>query len=213
MARATKEQSEVTARRILEVAGGLFGARGYADVGLEEVAALAQVTRGAVYHHYGNKQTLFATVAAQAQRRVARTVSEAAETAGGSWDGLVAGCRAFLDASVAGTHRRILLVDAPAVLGWNTWREQDAAASGELLTEALTELAHDGVIAVHSPAAAAALLSGAMNEAALRIAEGACSTDEVWPDLLGLLNGLRTGKQSSAWIDGAKEIHQSVDGA
>ena len=67
-------------------------------------------------------------------------MAAAAEAAGGSWDGLVAGSRAFLDASVADVHRRILLVDAPAVLGWTTWREQDAAASGRLLTEALTDL-------------------------------------------------------------------------
>jgi hypothetical protein len=77
------------------------------------------------------------------------------------------------------------------VLGWNTWRAQDAAASGHLLTEAITELAAEEVIRVHSPAATAALLSGAMNEAALRIAEGAHATDDVWPDLLALLTGLR----------------------
>ena len=133
MPRATKEQSEITARRILRVAGELFGERGYAAVGLAEVAASAQVTRGAVYHHYGSKQALFAAVAAVAQQRVGQLVSDAADAAGGPWEGLIAGCRAFLDASVAGAHRRILLVDAPAVLGWNTWRAQDAAASGHLL--------------------------------------------------------------------------------
>ncbi len=159
--------------------------------------AAAQVTRGAVYHHYGSKQALFATVAAGAQQRVAGTVAAAAEAAGGSWDGLVAGCRAFLDASVADVHRRILLVDAPAVLGWTTWREQDAAASGRLLTEAITDLVAEGVIRVHSPAAIAALLSGAMNEAALRIAEAGdaeISMADLWPDLLTLLNGLRTAQ-------------------
>ena len=196
MPRATREQSELTARRILEVATGLFGERGYPAVGLAEVAAAAQVTRGAVYHHYGSKQALFAAVAAGAQQRVAGTVAASAEAAGGSWDGLVAGCRAFLDAGVADVHRRILLVDAPAVLGWTTWREQDAAASGRLLTEAFTDLIAEGAVRVHSPAATAALLSGAMNEAALRIAESAdaeVSMAALWPDLLTLLNGLRTG--------------------
>ncbi|MEU4423260.1 TetR family transcriptional regulator [Actinoplanes sp. NPDC024001] len=194
MARATKEQSEITARRIREVATAMFAERGYAAVGLEEVAAAAEVTRGAVYHHYRNKQALFEAVAAAAQQRVADAVTTAADAAGEPWDGLVAGCRAFLTASVTDTHRRILLLDAPAVMGWSTWRRQDAAASGHHLAEAVAELAAAGHLRVTSPDATAALLSGAMNEAALRIAESPdrdAALDETWADLLRLLNGLR----------------------
>ncbi len=199
MARATKEQSEVTARRIGEVAAALFAERGYAAVGLEEVAAAAQVTRGAVYHHYRNKQHLFEAVAAAAQQRVADAVVTAADAAANPWNGLLAGCRAFLTASVADTHRRILLVDAPSVLGWSTWRSQDAAASGHHLAEAVTELVAAGHLEAGSPAATAALLSGAMNEAALRIAEAPdrdAALAETWPDLLRLLRGLRPPRPS-----------------
>ncbi|WP_229070534.1 TetR family transcriptional regulator [Actinoplanes sp. DH11] len=195
MARATKEQSEITARRIREVATTLFTERGYASVGLEEVAAAAQVTRGAVYHHYRNKQALFEAVAAAAQQRVAAAVTTAAEAAGDPWDGFVAGCRAFLVASVTDTHRRILLLDAPAVMGWNTWRDQDAAASGHHLAEAVAGLAASGHLRVTSPAATAALLSGAMNEGALHIAgarDRAAALDATWADLVRLLDGLRT---------------------
>ncbi|MEV6595678.1 TetR family transcriptional regulator [Actinoplanes sp. NPDC051346] len=194
MARATKEQSEITARRIRDVAAALFAERGYAAVGLEEVAAAAGVTRGAVYHHYRNKQHLFEAVAAAAQERVADAVARAADATTDPWEGLVAGCQAFLIASVADTHRRILLVDAPAVMGWSTWRSQDAAASGHHLTEAVAALAAGGRLEVNSPEATAALLSGAMNEAALRIAEAPdrdAALADTWPDLLRLLRGLR----------------------
>lgn len=194
MARATKEQSEVTARRIREVATALFAERGYTAVGLEEVAAAAHVTRGAVYHHYRNKQHLFEAVAAAAQQRVAAAVASAADAVTDPWDGLVAGCRAFLTASVTDTHRRILLIDAPAVMGWSTWRNQDAAASGHHLAVAVTELAAGGRLEVNSPEATAALLSGAMNEAVLRIAEAPdrdAALADTWPDLLRLLQGLR----------------------
>ncbi|WP_328472273.1 TetR/AcrR family transcriptional regulator [Actinoplanes sp. NBC_00393] len=194
MPRATKEQSEITAQRIREVATELFAEYGYASVGLEVVAANAEVTRGAVYHHYRNKQTLFEAVAAAAQQQVANAVTTAAEATADPWDGLVAGCRAFLTASVTDTHRRILLLDAPAVMGWSTWRSQDAAASGHHLAEAVADLAAAGHLEVTSPEATAALLSGAMNEAALRIAEATdreAALAETWPDLLRLLNGLR----------------------
>jgi AcrR family transcriptional regulator len=196
MARATKEQSELTARRILATATDLFATRGFAAVGLEEVAAAAQVTRGAVYHHYGSKKGLFEAVAAAAQQQVADAVVAAAEGSPDPWIGLLAGCRAFLTASVADGNRRILLVDAPATLGWHTWREQDADASGRHLTEALAELAAAGRIVVRSAAGAAALLSGAMNEAALRIAAAAdrdAELDALWPDLHRMLLGLRPG--------------------
>ncbi|MBG0564346.1 TetR/AcrR family transcriptional regulator [Actinoplanes aureus] len=204
MARATKEQSEITARRIREVATGMFAERGYASVGLEEVAAAAQVTRGAVYHHYGNKQTLFEAVAAAAQQRVADAVTAAADAAADPWDGLIAGCRAFLTVSVTDSHRRILLLDAPAVMGWSTWRSQDAAASGHHLTEAIADLAATGHLTITSPEATSALLSGAMNEAALRIAEAPdrdAALEETWSDLTRLLNGLRSaaGPASSGY--------------
>lgn len=193
MARATREQSEITARRIRDVAAALFAERGYATVGLEEVAAAARVTRGAVYHHYRNKQHLFEAVAAAAQQRVADAVARAADAVTDPWESLVAGCRAFLTASVADTHRRILLIDAPAVMGWSTWRSQDAAASGHHLAEAVAELAAGERLEVHSPEATAALLSGAMNEAVLRIAEAPdrdAALADTWPDLLRLIQGL-----------------------
>ena len=191
MARASREQSEITGRRILQVAAAQFAERGYAAVGLEEVAAAAAVTRGAVYHHYGSKQGLFRAVTAEVQRRVAGEVERAADAETDPWLGFLAGCRAFLSAAVAAGSRRILLVDAPAVLDWSTWRAQDGDASGRHLVEALTALAADGVIEVRSVAGAAALLSGAMNEAALRIADGEADLDAVVADLSRLLDGMR----------------------
>ena len=62
-----------------------------------------------------------------------------------------------------------LLIDAPAVLGWNSWRQQDSEASRVHLTQALAELAERGLITLSSVSGASALLSGEMNEAALCI--------------------------------------------
>jgi AcrR family transcriptional regulator len=157
--RATKEEAEATAARVLDTARALFVARGYADVGLEEVAAEAGVTRGAVYHHYRNKKSLFEAVLAAVQAEVGAAIEVAA--VGDPREQLERGCRAFLAAAVAPEVRRILLVDAPAVLGWAAWREHDAAG---------TRLLAEGVAAAGLAPAFTPLLNGALNEAALWIA-------------------------------------------
>jgi len=85
------------------------------------------------------------------------------------------------------------LIDAPAVLGWDTWRRQDAATSARHLEEALTELVEAGVVEVASVPATTALLSGAMNEAALWAASRANqgALEEAWTDLRRLLSAIR----------------------
>jgi AcrR family transcriptional regulator len=168
MPRASAADAARTAQRVLDVASGLFATRGFGQVSLDGVARAADVTRGAVYHHYGNKAGLFGAVAAQLQARVADDVVEAADRAGTDPRArLSAGSHAFLDAITSGAAVRVLLVDAPAVLGWQEWRRLDAENSGMHLQEALRELGvGDDVLD-----ALAAQLSGAMNEAALWIAE------------------------------------------
>lgn len=184
MARATREQSEQTARAVRTSAFRLFADLGYADVGLERVAEHAGVTRGAVYHHFGSKLGLFTAVTADAQAIVAAAVECAAP--GDGWDAIEAGSAAFLRAVVDPSVRRILLVDAPAVLGWTAWRDLDAAHSGRLLVDGLRAL--DDLVV--EPAAAAALLNGAMNEAALWVAAGG-DADEAERGALRIIRSLR----------------------
>ena len=156
-----------TAQRVLEVATESFAASGYGEVTLDDVARAAGVTRGAVYHHYRNKAGLFRAVAAHLQAEVAGAVVTGAQSAGTDPTAqLRAGSHAFLDAITAGPAVQILLVDAPAVMGWAQWRELDARNSGAHLREALNRA---GVPAEVLEATAAGL-SGAMNEAALWLA-------------------------------------------
>jgi AcrR family transcriptional regulator len=179
---------------VRERARELFAARGFADVGLDEIAAAAGVTRGAVYHHFGSRRGMFDAVHAWAQGEVARTIAVATADIAEPWEALKVGCRAFLDAAVREDVRRILLVDAPAVAGWDAWRELDARGSARLLHEVLTELRDAGVVDVASVDACHALLSGAMNEAALRAASldsAERGIAEAWPTLERMLDALR----------------------
>lgn len=177
MPRATAAAAAETARVVRAAATDLFGARGFADVSLDDVAAAAGVTRGAVYHHYRNKLGLFRAVAAGLQESVAEAVVAAAETAGtersaaggargSAFAELRAGSHAFLDAITVPPAARVLLVDAPAVIGWAEWRELDAANSARHLREALASADTPDELLD----AMTAQLSGAMNEAALQLA-------------------------------------------
>ncbi|MCV2489909.1 TetR/AcrR family transcriptional regulator [Geodermatophilus sp. YIM 151500] len=167
MPRSSRLEAARTEARVRSTARSLFAERGYAAVGLEDVAARAGVTRGAVYHHFASKRGLFEAVLADVLGAVGTAVARAAGPIDEPWESLEVGCRTFLAAVLDPGVRRIALVDAPAVLGWSTWRGADAASSGRLLDQVLHRLADDGRLATTSVAAASALLSGAMNEAVL----------------------------------------------
>lgn len=168
MPRASAEAAAQTARDVLAAAMELFDTDGYAAVSVDDIASAAGVTRGAVYHHYRNKEGLFRAVAAQLQGQVAATVVAAAEAAGSDPQArLRAGCHAFLDAITGRPASRILLVDGPAALGWAQWRELDAAHSMVHLREGLRASGVDEALLD----AATVQLSGAMNEAALWVTE------------------------------------------
>src|SRR6185436_1657920 len=92
-----EEQAAATRSELLRVARDLFAARGYADVGTEEIVRAAHVTRGALYHHFADKRDLFRAVHGQlAEDLLHRIVAQTAGSAD-AWEGLTRGMRAFLD--------------------------------------------------------------------------------------------------------------------
>ena len=188
------EQRTVTTTKLVAISRTLFAELGYAQTPTEEIVRRAGVTRGALYHHFENKEGLFHAVVAAVQQDVAQRIMTAADTAADLWDQLFAGCRAFLEVSLDPEVRRILLLDAPAVLGWEKWRALDAQHSMQTLDWILTALVQEGRIHVASIPAAVHLLSGAMNEAALWIAQAEQpekALDEAMATLAQLLTGLQ----------------------
>lgn len=170
------EQRARTRGALLDEAERLFARDGYGAVGVPAVVAGAGVTKGALYHQFDGKAALFAAVLERVQARVADRVVAAAEAGPDPWGRLVAGCRAFLDASTEPTTARIMLVDGPAVLGWAAWRAVDERTSGRHLGEALAALVQQGELEPQPVEPLARLLSGAMNELAMWLA-GPGTTD------------------------------------
>ncbi len=188
------QQREQTRQALLRESRRLFATWGYGAVGLSEIVRAAGVTKGALYHHFGSKADAFRAVLEEVQQEVAEAVRLAAAAQDDPWAQLTAGCRAFLAASTDPRIQRIMLVDGPAVLGWQQWRALDEAASARHLAEALTALIDEGVIAAQPVAPLTHLLSGAMNEAALWLATSTDPEDltHTWAALSRMLEALRT---------------------
>jgi AcrR family transcriptional regulator len=164
------ERSRVTRERLLSHARELFGARGYAGVGTEEIVRAAGVTRGALYHQFRDKEALFEAVVVAVE---ADATAASATAATGSEDALEllrAGTRAFLAFCADPGAERILLIDAPAVLGWERWREICMEHSLGLVAALLEAGMEAGTIARQPTAALAHLFVGAIDEAARFIA-------------------------------------------
>lgn len=165
------QQRQETKQTLIGISRDMFAEHGFANTALEDIVQQAGVTRGALYHHFGSKEGLFRAVLEMVQEEVAQRIEQAAQQHEHPWKQLTAGCEAFLEANTERSIQRIMLVDGPAVLGWEVWRETDAKNSVRLLQEVLTDLEEQGVIKALPIKALTQLLSGAMNELALWIAQ------------------------------------------
>lgn len=170
---------------LIDAARVLFVAKGYADTSTPEIAAAAGTTRGALYHHFVDKRDLFRGVLACEQGAVAADIRAAAPPALAAREALIAGSQAYLQAMTMPGRTRLLLIEAPAVLGMAEIAALDAANAGATLLEGLAAARvgrNDGV----SVAALADLLAAAFDRAALQI-EAGTAPDEVRAALLWLL--------------------------
>jgi AcrR family transcriptional regulator len=167
--RSQAERSATTRRALLDAGRSLFTERGFAGAGQEEIVERAGVTRGALSHHFATKQGLFRAVLQDVQADVARRITRAALAGSDPMDHLRRGCLAFLDAAMDRSVGRIVLIDAPAVLGWQTWREIDAAHGLGLVSEGLDAVMDAGLVERQPVQPLAHLLLAALNEAAMLV--------------------------------------------
>ena len=120
---------EATRHAVLAAARSLFGQKGYAQTSVDEIAAAARVTKGAVYHHFAGKVALFRAVYAEVEAEAQARTAEAVDPNGSPIDQIVAGVNAYLDVALDAEIQRITLVDGPAVLGLEP-EAPDRAAGG-----------------------------------------------------------------------------------
>ncbi|MFD8498236.1 TetR/AcrR family transcriptional regulator [Amycolatopsis sp. NPDC059657] len=170
MRRTQEDRSNSTKAALVSAARELFATRGYAAVPADEIVRAAGVTRGALYHHYGDKQALFRAVFEEVEREVTAEVEAAMAGARDLASGMVIALGAFLDACGREEVRRISLTDAPAVLGWTEWRAIEAEHGLGLVAEVLSGAVKAGALPPLPVDVLAQLVLSAVTEAALLIA-------------------------------------------
>jgi AcrR family transcriptional regulator len=160
-----------TRRHIIAIATALFTKQGYNTTSIETVLEKSGASRGALYHHFNSKEALYAAVLEAVEARIAETTAEASRHLRDPREALRAGCNAFIGLARDTTVRQIVLLDAPAVVGWQKWRGIDARFGFGQLKAGLTNAAKAGRIRPELVDTMSHILLAALLEVALLIAQ------------------------------------------
>ena len=188
------ENSAATRASLLKIARRFFAERGYADTATEEIVRRARVTRGALYHHFKDKQDLFRAVLHEEQTKVAAKCMAAAAKETDPWRALMTANEAFLEACLDPAVQQIVLIDAPSVLGTEGFRQSDESYYLAGLKAAIEAAIAAGIIEAQPVESLAHMLMGSMNEAARLIAHASDkerARREVSESANRMWNGLR----------------------
>lgn len=180
--------------RLIRSARASFGRDGYAATSLDAVTADAGVTKGSLYHHFAGKTDLFEAVFERLAAELSEQVAAAALREQDTWQVAYAGIRGFLDVSEQPAVQRIMLLDAPSVLGWERVREIEAEHGLALIKVVVERLITENEIPRRDVDVLAHLLFGALVEAALLIArapDGPAARRTAEHELRALMDGLR----------------------
>lgn len=177
--------------KLVHAARHAFATQGYAAASMDELTAAAGLTRGALYHNFGDKKGLLWAVVEQIDGEMAERLREARENAPTAWQGLMAEGTTYIQMALDPEIQRIMLLDGPAVLGDpSKWPGENACLENTMRT--LRSLVDDGVVQPVDIEAAGRLLNGAALGAALWVA-AAPKPEEVFPKAVGAFRQLATG--------------------
>ncbi|TPN83297.1 TetR/AcrR family transcriptional regulator [Mesorhizobium sp. CU2] len=170
MHRPRKEMIAETRAKLIAAARQAFGTIGYAEASMDDFTASAGLTRGALYHHFGDKKGLLQAVIAEIDGEMAARVNEVASKAPTRWQHFVDECTTYIEMALEPEIQRIMFRDGPAVLG-DPAQWQNANACVASMTDHLTALQEEGVVVADlDPETAARLINGASSQASQRIA-------------------------------------------
>jgi AcrR family transcriptional regulator len=180
MSESTPQPSSLRAQQVAQTRDALiragrelFGQKGFRQTSVEDLARAAGVTTGALYHHFPTKTALFEAVFEHAHTEVMAASVAAAHDATDDLDSLARGFEAFLDAVLDSDLQRILILDAPAVLGPARFTELDERYAFAVIVAALRTATDAGAVRVEDPETVTRLLLGALTRGAMLIANSA----------------------------------------
>jgi AcrR family transcriptional regulator len=164
------ERGQATRTQLIEVATGLFATRGYEGTSIEAVLAESGASRGSLYHHFGGKDALFLAVLEEVGTTVTAQVTAAMADAADPVTELRAGLLAWIRLAGDPVIRQVMLTDAPAVLGWERWRELDEQGPLGFIRAALAYAAGQGRLDPAQVDTFAHIVLAAANEVTMMIA-------------------------------------------
>jgi AcrR family transcriptional regulator len=188
------EQADATRTALSAAARQLFTERGYAATSTTEIVERAGVTRGALYHHFAAKDELFRAVFEQLEGEVTKHVADEALTSTDPLEQLRRGTRAYLDACIDPAVQRVVLLDGPSVLGWETWQEIEQRYGYGLVVAGIEAAIGAGLISAQPVEPLAHVLFGALTEAGMVVAradEPRTARADMEAAMDRLLDGLR----------------------
>jgi AcrR family transcriptional regulator len=164
------ERGQATRERLVAVATELFAARGFEGTSIDAVLQESGASRGSLYHHFAGKDALFDAVLETVEAAIGAEVMLAVADAGGSVASLRAGCLRWMELAGDPVVQKIVLIDAPSVLGWERWRALEEANALGLFKAAMQVAADEGRIPAELADAFAHTVLATVNELALMIA-------------------------------------------
>jgi AcrR family transcriptional regulator len=168
-------QGRATRDQLIEVATRLFTEHGYEGTSIEAVLAVAGVSRGALYHHFAGKEALFTAVVSAISDRVTVELTEAISGCTDPVDAMRTGALAWIDLAGDPVIQRIMLVDAPSVLGWEQWRAMDEGRTVGAMRAMLQAVSDSGRLPAELVEPFSHMILAALDEAALVVARAADS--------------------------------------
>ena len=187
------ERGEATREALIEAARSLFGERGFAGTSLDEIVRTAGVTKGALYHHFSDKEDLFKAVAESVRRDTTQKLQDLFLLPH-PFGALEVGCLAIFDAYLDPAVRQIVLTDARSVLSPTAYGELRSRDESAFVRATLRRAMREGAIETQPLRPLAAMLTGAIGEACTLIADAddpSAARAEVGQVLGRLLSGLR----------------------
>ncbi|MBX4998226.1 TetR/AcrR family transcriptional regulator [Rhizobium lentis] len=191
MAKRRGETMEENRVKLIAAARKAFAEKGYAAASMDELTAEAGLTRGALYHNFGDKRGLLAAVVDQIDTEMAARAQAIGARAGDDWQGLLAEGAAYIEMALDPEVQRIVLLDGPAVLGDpSQWPSQSSCL--QVTRQTIERLVAQGVLKPVDPEAAARLVNGAALNAALWIA-ASNEPQDVLPKAVEAFDALAAG--------------------
>jgi AcrR family transcriptional regulator len=187
-------QGRATRGQLIEVATRLFAEHGYEGTSIEAVLSAAGVSRGALYHHFAGKEALFEAVVTAVSDQVTVDLGEAVRDCVDPVDAMLTAARAWIGLAADPVIQRVVLVDAPSVLGWDRWRAMDdgrtlgamrgmlqaVSDSGRLPSELVEPFSHMILAALDE----LVLVVARATDSAAAVADGRQASDELLRRLL-----------------------------